>query len=55
MPVIRAKMTQKKSRKTPSGMFIFRRKGWGWLLVAVVIFDSLLATGAWFAVGYVVQ
>lgn len=38
---------------------MFRRKkkrpGWGWLLIAVIAIDGLLAIAAWFAVGYVVQ
>ncbi len=33
---------------------ILRRKG-GWLLMAVIVVDSVLAAGAWFAVGYIVQ
>jgi hypothetical protein len=32
-----------------------KRPGWGRLLIAVIVIDSLLAAGAWFAVGYIVQ
>jgi hypothetical protein len=32
-----------------------KRPGWGWLLIAVIVIDCLLAAGAWFAVGYIVQ
>jgi hypothetical protein len=41
----------------PEALVLRRKKrpGWGWLLIAVIIIDSLLAAGAWFAVGYIVQ
>jgi hypothetical protein len=32
-----------------------KRPGWGWLLIAVIAIDSLLAAVAWFAVGHIVQ
>ena len=51
-----AKM-QQVSREPPFEELIFGRKspGWGWLLMAVIAIDSLLAAGVWFAVGYIVQ
>jgi hypothetical protein len=32
-----------------------KKPGWGRLLIAVIIIDSLLAAGGWFAVDYFIK
>jgi hypothetical protein len=54
MPALRAGMIQKLLRKMSLEALIYGRKC-GWLLIAVIAIDSLLAAGVWFAVGYIVQ
>ena len=51
-------MIQKVSRKMPLETLIFGQKknpGWGWILMAVIAIDVLLAIGVWFAVSYIVE
>jgi len=44
-------------RRIRRALISWRKKKpeWGRLLIAVIVIDSLLAVGGWFAVGYIVK